>query len=162
MPFEPLKTDEPRKMGQEKRQKEFEGQMLKGSLIIGLVAVSVFILCGWPFLTIQEYRVSGLLFWALAGALPAFIVGTLASWRYKLAGASGFAGGALTAGVFIHFRMDFSLLRGFVPDIPQAEYPDNWKWLIPAVWLILCLIVSFLFGSSDKDFDSDSPRTPEE
>jgi len=162
MSFEPLKTDEPIHPGQEKRQKEFEGQILRGSMIIGLTAVTVFVLCSWPFLMVEEYRVTGLRFWAIFGAIPALAVGTFVAWRFRLTGASGFAGGALVSSVFIHLRMDFSLLRGLVPDVPQADYPESWKWLIPAIWLILCLVISFVFGSTDKDFDSDQAAGTDE
>jgi hypothetical protein len=160
MSFEPLKTDEPKAPGQEKREKEFEGQILKGSMIIGVTSVVVFILCGWPFLVIEEYRVSGLFQWAWTGALPALIVGSVAAFKFKLAGASGFAGGALASAVFIFLRMDSNLLRNFVADVAKPDYPDNWKYLIPLAWVVLSLVISVILAAGDKDFDYETPPEP--
>ncbi len=160
MPFEPLQTDEPKAPGQEKREKEFEGQILKGSMIIGVTSVVIFVLCGWPFLIIEEYRIAGLVQWALSGALPALIVGSIAAYRFKLAGASGFAGGSLAAAVFIFLRMDTNLLRNFVNDVAKPDYPDNWKYLVPLAWVVLSLVISVLFAAGDKDFDHDAPPEP--
>jgi hypothetical protein len=156
MPFEPLRTDE-KATSQTKRVAEFEGQMMAGCSVIGLTSVLIFALTAWPFFIVPEYRIAGLTQAFLWGMLPAWCLGTFSTVRMGLAGASGFVGGAFISAIFMFLRLDQSMLRNFVPDVPRPDYPDAWKGLVPLGFVLVSLTLAILFVPK-KEFLSDAEK----
>jgi hypothetical protein len=74
-----------------------------------------------------------------------------------LAGASGFVGGAFISAIFMFLRLDQSMLRNFVPDVPRPDYPDAWKGLVPLGFVLVSLILAILFVPK-KEFLSDAEK----
>lgn len=154
MGFEPLQTDE-KLYSRVEGQKEFEAQMMGGCTTIGLGSVAVFALCAWPWFVVQEYRVAGLQTWLMLGALPALALGAALSRLFGLAGASGFVGGSLISAVFVFLRLDQSMMRNLIPDVPRPDYPDIWKYLVPLIWILVSMVVAGLLVPS-KEFRTEN------
>jgi branched-subunit amino acid transport protein AzlD len=144
MPFEPLLTDE-ELSSPAKQKKDFEAQLMAGCVTIGVVSLTTYVLTVWPFAVLPEYTVVGLLRILAMGALPASVFGAVAGRRFALAGASGFFGGAMAAAVFMHLRLQQTLLGNYTKDIPKPEYPDFVAWALPVSWFLWAGLVAWVF-----------------
>lgn len=143
MPFEPLGTDEPL-ADAPKKHRDFESQIMAGCTTIVLASLITYALTVWPWFTMEEYTVRGLLTIALAGMLPATLFGIFCSRKFDQAGASGFFGGAMATGVFIYLRLQQTMLGKHSVDLPMPEYPEGFGWAVPLAWVLLAAAVAWV------------------
>ncbi|MCG9895872.1 MAG: hypothetical protein MH204_10405 [Fimbriimonadaceae bacterium] len=161
MPLDPLRTDEKRDDPAAYPRKDFEGQMMSGCMTIGLGSVISYVLVAWPLFFVPEYSIQGLLQWAGLGVVPLLIFGAVLCRRFGLAGAAGFVGGAIPGAVFLYLRLNQTLARGLIPDLPKAEYPESWVGFLPLLFILLCLLwAGFLVPGREfrTEAEQDSDR----
>lgn len=145
MPFEPLQTDEPL-TGPKERRKDFEAQLMAGCTTIGVVSLLTYFLTVWPFTVFADYKASELAMILLCGALPATVLGCLATLKFKLAGASGFFGGGMAGAVFMYLRLQQTALGYLeVKDLPRPDYPAAVAWGMPVGWFAVSGLMAYLF-----------------
>ena len=144
MPFDPILTDEAL-TEPVKKKSDFEAQLMAGCMSIGVVSLITYGLVIWPFAVFKEYSVDGLLTILAAGPLAASVFGAVAGRKLALAGASGFFGGAMAGAVFMHLRLQQTLLGRYTKDLPAPEYPDFVALALPIGWFLVAGIVAFLF-----------------
>lgn len=111
----------------------------------------------WPFFVIADQHLTTQFILALAlGGLPALIFGAVSARKYGLAGGCGFFGGATAIAIFLFLHLQ-QLMIGYVNrEIPRPEYPESWKWIIPAIWLIVSLVAILVFLRRSEFGDSTS------
>ncbi|MBS1724043.1 MAG: hypothetical protein JSS66_13945 [Armatimonadetes bacterium] len=144
MPFEPLQTDETVSEPAQKK-KDFESQLMAGCTTIGVVSLLTYGLTIWPFSVFPEYTTKGLTLILIAGCGPAMILGAVAGRTLRLAGASGFFGGAMAGAVFMHLRLQQTLLGKFTRDLPKPDYADWLAWAVPPTWFVAAGIIALVF-----------------
>ena len=144
MPFDPILTDE-EVTTTSPSKKEFEAELMGGCVTIGLVSIITYFVTIWPFARFPEYTWTGLATVFGVGALPACCFGVYVCRRFALAGAIGFFGGAMAAAVFMHLRLQQTMLGYYGKDIPRPEYPESFAVLIPLAWFVLTASLSFIF-----------------
>lgn len=151
MPFEPLRTDE-KFEGQAPKQTDFEKQLMSGCSVILVSCFIVYFMVIWPWIVFEDgYTVQGLIRVLSFGAGFASAFGIFLILKFKLAGASGFVGGAMASAVFMFLRMQqFMLARGSV-DLPQPEYPDRWTGLVPLAWMMIVLAIVGVLWPKEAD-----------
>lgn len=159
MPFEPLQTDE--KLDQPaKRAQDMDAAMLAGCT--GFVGASLltYVLAVWPWFVFDTtHRIATLGLCGLVGGGPAVVVGIVAVRRYGLAGACGFVGGGLATAIFMFLRLEQVVALRGDRRMPQPEFPDMWRWLVPVAYLaVVLLVVSVALPRSE--FLAE-PLTPE-
>jgi len=142
MAFEPLQTDEKLDVPEQTAQ-DMDKQMLFGCSGFLIASVVGYLLTIWPFLAFQKIEQT---FWLAAcfaaGGGPAIIVGLISTRRFGLAGACGFVAGAMTTGIFLYLRIQQSFLSALAKSSPTPEYPDSFIWLLPIVWILLCVFLA--------------------
>lgn len=146
MPFEPLRTDEPRS-GPKTKQKDFDTEMLGGCSAFVTVSLLTYFMTVWPHLVFYEtYRLSTLALDCVLGMLPALILGGYATRRFGLAAAGGFIGGSLAAAIFLFLNLKRVLLSENLPqmnkDLPPAEFPQSWQYFVPLAWMLASFLVT--------------------
>ena len=144
MPTDGLGTDEELSQAPPKN-KEFEAQLMSGCSTIGVVSVITYFMTIWPFAVYPEYSIVGLLKIIGFGILPASILGAIAARRFALAGASGFFGGAMAAAVFIHLRLQQTMLGNYARDIPKPDYPESFAFMLPLLWFVWSGALAWIF-----------------
>jgi Na+(H+)/acetate symporter ActP len=143
VPFEPLGTDEPLAEAP-KKHRDFETQIMAGCMTIVLASLITYALAVWPWFTMAEYTMRGLFGIVLAGMLPATVFGVYCTRKFDQAGASGFFGGAMTAGVFMYLRLQQTLLGKHSVDLPAPEYPEGFGWAVPLAWVLFAGAVAWV------------------
>lgn len=145
MPFEPLQTDE-RLEAPAKRERDMDTVMLFGCSGFLVEAVASYGLTVWPWFVVpQMHQIGGLALAFALGAVPAIATGVMATRKFGLPGACGFAGGALASAIFMFLRLQqLVALRGNL-QFPQPEYPNLWVWLVPGAFLLLVALVIAIF-----------------
>ena len=156
MPFEPLQTDEAVE-GPAKKERDFDTQMLAGCTTFVAVSLLSYGLAVWPYFVFQNtYELKSLALASGIGLIPAALVGGYAVWRWGLAAAGGFVSGSLATAIFLMLRLKQVLLTEGIKDLPQAEFPESWQYLVPGAWMLVVLAVSALlirkeeFGPGEK------------
>lgn len=153
MPFEPLQTDEVLE-APAKRERDMDTQMLFGCTSFVGASFITYGLAIWPFFVIDDQHLtSQFLLAAGLGGLPALAFGVYCARKYGLAGGCGFFGGATAVGIF-HFLHLQQLMIGHVNrEIPEPEFPESWKWIVPTIWLVvaLAMVLAFLRRSEFGD-----------
>lgn len=144
MPVDGLGTDEQLESAPP-RQREFESQLMAGCSTIAVTSILTYFMTAWPFAAFPEYSTTGLLQILLFGALPATVLGVLASRRFALAGASGFFGGAMAAAVFMHLRFQQTAIGYVARDMPRPDYPILVIQLLPMAWFAWSGLVALIF-----------------
>ncbi|MBS1715686.1 MAG: hypothetical protein JST30_15260 [Armatimonadetes bacterium] len=145
MPFDPILTDEPLSEPAKQKRKDFEAQLMAGCMSIGVISIITYGLVIWPFAVFQEYSLNGLLTILAAGPLAACVFGAVAGRRLALAGATGFFGGAMAGAVFMHLRLQQTMLGRYTKDLPAPEYPDLVAYAVPVGWFLLSGLVALVF-----------------
>jgi len=145
MPFDPILTDEPLSEPAQKKRKDFEAQLMAGCMSIGVISILTYGLVIWPFAVFQEYSVNGLLTILATGPLPACVFGAVAGRKLALAGSTGFFGGAMAAAVFMHLRLQQTMLGKYTKDLPAPEYSDLVAILLPVGWFLVSGLVALVF-----------------
>lgn len=150
MPFEPLRTDEPH-LGPKAKRQDLDSQMLAGCGTFVFVSLMIYFVSIWPHFAFQEtYRLKTLAMNCAFGMVPAAILGTYATRRFGLAAAGGFAGGALSMGIFLFLRLQQVLAVEGNMDFPQPEFPQSWQYLIPGAWILAVMILAALFLKKEE------------
>lgn len=153
--MDPLQTDEKLEKPAPKVP-DFERQLMGGCFTIGLLAIAVYIAGALPFFFVLEYTVQGLVTGALLGWIPAALVCAFLIHKMGIAGASGYLGGSLCAVVFIFLRLGQVMAGKMDPSLPAPEYPDDWAWLVPLVWMIGSIVVTLLAYPKEEPADRGS------
>jgi hypothetical protein len=91
----------------------------------------------------------------LAGLPAAYIVGTIASARFGIAGAAGFVGGMVSTSIFLYLRFEQVFLEADAQRIPPPDFPTWFQWFIPAMNLAFALLLAvsaivFLPNKADR------------
>ncbi|MCU0315642.1 MAG: hypothetical protein MUC92_03515 [Fimbriimonadaceae bacterium] len=149
MGFEPLKTDE-KIPPTNKPKSDFEAQLMSGCSVIVVVAFLTYFLTAWPWFVFPLYTLTGLQTAIVAGCGTSVVLGGISCFRFRIAGASGFLGGALAAGVFIFLVLN-EVGKGRVSqDLPRPEYPERWQWMVPLLFVVACVLVAILLTRKEK------------
>lgn len=139
MPFEPLRTDEPIE-GPRPKQQDFDSQMLSGCGTFVALSLLTYGLAVWPHILFhQTYLLNTLLLDCAIGMIPAILLGGWSTRRHGMPGAGGFLGGAMAAAVFLNLRLKQIVMMEGTRDLPQAEFPASWQYLLPGAWLLVVL-----------------------
>jgi hypothetical protein len=157
--FEPLQTDEkldrPVKPGP-----TFDTQMLIGCGSFVVTSFFTYALAVWPWLAFPLTHQVATLAWAIGlGLVPACVMGAVATRRAGLAGACGFLGGIMASAVFVHLRVDQHMLGRVVRDLPLPEYPTNWKYLLPAAYVLFAgIVIAFALPRGEIGDEPEAPK----
>ena len=136
MPFEPLQTDEP-VTSKGPKVRDLDSQMLAGCGTFVVLSLLTYFLAIWPHLAFFDtYRIRTLAIDCGIGMLPALLAGAVATRKWGLPAAGGFISGALAGAIFLLLRLKQIVLMEGTKDLPQPEFPANWQYLIPAVWML--------------------------
>lgn len=139
MPFEPLRTDEPIEAPAPK-ERDFDTQMLAGCTTFVAVSLLVYGLSVWPYFVFQNtHELKALALASSLGLIPAALAGGYSVWKWGLAAAGGFVSGALATAIFLMLRLKQVLLTEGIEDLPQAEFPPSWQYLVPGAWMLVVL-----------------------
>lgn len=149
MPVDGLGTDEQLESPAPK-QKEFEAQLMAGCSTIAVTSLITYFMTAWPFAVFPEYSIVGLGQIFLFGALPATVLGVIASRKFALAGASGYFGGAMAAAVFMHLRFQQTALGYLAPDMPKPDYPPFLIQVLPFAWFAGAGLIAFVFYRRER------------
>lgn len=149
MPFEPLRTDEPRPRNQAK-PKDFDSEMLAGCSSFVLVSLLTYFMVIWPHLVFYEtFRLATLGLACGLGMGPAAILGAYGTRKFGLAAAGGFVGGALASSIFLFLNLKRILLAENLPDmnrdLPKPEYPQSWQYFVPLAWMLAVIVIAGVF-----------------
>lgn len=128
-----------------RRKKDFEAQLMAGCTTIGVVSMATYFLTIWPYAAFEEYKLSGLVSTLVYGAVPASIFGAVAARKFALAGASGYFGGAMAGAVFMHLRLQQTMLGFYTKDIPRPEYPEFTAIALPMTWFACAGAIAWIF-----------------
>lgn len=150
MPVDGLGTDEPLTEPVQ-RKKDFEAQLMAGCTTIGVVSLATYFMSIWPYTVFHEYTVQGLVSTLAFGGLPACVFGAIAARKLALAGASGFFGGSMASAVFMHLRLQQTMLGYYTKDIPRPEYPESTQIWLPIGWFVLTGLVSWIFCRRESE-----------
>lgn len=150
--MEPIQTDEPIRSTDE-APVDFEGQLMAGCSLIGIVAFVIFGLLTWPWFAFRagqdqlppEFTMSGLMMILACGCIPTLIAGAFIVRKAEAAGAAGFLGGSMAFGVFLFLRMSQGFVAKEIADLPHAEYSETLGTTVPLVWAISVIVTTILF-----------------
>ena len=141
MPFEPLRTDEPR-TGHGRKERDFDSQMLAGCSAFVAISLLSYAVAVWPhFVFYQTYQIRTLALDCALGMIPAAILGGFATRRFGLAAAGGFVSGSLATSIFLLLRLKQVLLLEGVRDLPQPEFPQSWQYVVPLAWMLAVFVI---------------------
>ena len=144
MPFEPLRTDEAVE-GPAKKERDFDTQMLAGCTAFVAVSVLSYGLAVWPYFVFPNtHELRALALASGLGLIPAAVAGGYAVWKWGLAAAGGFVSGSLATAIFLMLRLKQVLLTEGIEDLPQAEFPQSWQYLVPGAWMLVVLALAAL------------------
>lgn len=124
---------------------DFETQLMSGCTTIAGVSLLCYALSVGPWFLFPEYQRTGLASAVGLGALLASSVGLVSTLRLKLAGIVGFAGGALSAGVFQYLRLQHVFAAMDDPDTPNPDFPQLTVVLVPFGWVVYVAAATVLF-----------------
>lgn len=145
MPFEPLGTDEPIKGSNYPRPpKSFENQLVGGCTTILGGSLLTFLLTWWPFLAFPANTTAGLMQCLTFAGVPVVIAGAILTRFFDLAGAIAFGGGLFVGSVFLYLNLNLEVIGIKDPNLAQPEYPAEWQWIIPLIWLLVGITVVIL------------------
>ena len=144
MPIDGTGTDE-ELTGPQFSKKDFEAELMAGCSTIALVSLVTYLVTVWPFFKFPEYSIVGLVSIVSTGILPAMVIGVIVSRKFALAGAAGFFGGSMAGAVFMHLRLQQTLLGKYAQDMPRPDYPDIVAWIIPFAWFSVAGIIAWIF-----------------
>ena len=150
MPADGLGTDEELTQVPHRR-KDFEAQLMAGCSTIGIVSLITYGTTVWPFAVFPEYSIVGLAKILGFGAGTASILGAVAGRKFGLAGSSGFFGGSMAAAVFMHLRLQQTMLGQFARDMPKPDYPESLALWIPFVWFAWAGAIAWIFCRREPD-----------
>lgn len=142
------------------RERDMDTQMLVGCSGFVLVSFGVYFLVIWPFLVwLDIYRLTTLGIALVAGVIPAFVVGAIASRKVGIAGAGGFVGGILAVAIFLYLRFEQAFAAGLARQSPEPEYPKAVQWIGPT-GLLLAAVVIVLFFVDRKTIGTETDDRP--
>src|SRR5688572_13729892 len=153
MPFEPLRTDEPRE-GPKTKERDIDSQMLAGCTTFVSASLLSYVLSVWPHFVFQnthELKTLGLA--CALGLLPAAALGGYSVWKWGLAAAGGFVSGALAVAIFLMLRLKQVVMMEGIKDLPQPEYPESWQYLVPGAWMLVVIaLIALLIRKEEISF----------
>ena len=151
-------TDE-RIEGKPKKRPDLDAELLRGCITIGTLSLLVYGLTIAPFYFTEHHTYSGLARTGLLGAAPALVLGALAVRRLGLSGATGLMGGAAAGAIFIYLRME-QVMLGYagISTLPMPEIPPFWSWLLPLIWVLVCLAAVLLLYPKNGQGTVDNRR----
>lgn len=88
---------------------------------------------------------------ALIGLLPCMVLGVIAVRKFGYPGVTGFVGASAGIALFWYIRLGHVGLTAMAEDMPQAEFPATFTWLVPVAYMILATAVAMLTFSSGED-----------
>lgn len=136
-----------------------DARFFVGCTTITVLSVAFFVLEAWPFFIFRTSSVAGLRSIALAGCLPALLLGAIVVRKFSLEGATAFIGGTVSASVFAFLRMDMLELGRFgqIEALAAPDYPSFWVWLLPTIWALLVTSVTLFLLPQAASRDEVSP-----
>jgi len=151
MAFEPLETDE--KLDTPvKRAPDMDAAMLFGCSGFVLTSIGGYLLSVWPFLVFSDTeKLTVLASAAAVGLIPAAILGIFATRKFRLAGACGFVGGALSTGIFLYLRLEQVFISALSRQAPTPDYPKITMYLVPLGWILTTAILSIAFLPKESE-----------
>ncbi len=142
--MEPLKTDEKLPAGSRKTQPDMDTAMLGGCTIFIITSAGAYLLSVWPhFLYPTTDKAATLRLCSELGLIPSLFFGIVMARKFRLAGACGFVGGALTTSVFLFLRIQQVFVTAGSSQGPTPNYPVALMYLIPIGWVLLAIGVAF-------------------
>ncbi len=145
MAFEPLQTDE-KLENPVARPPDMDAAMLFGCSGFVLSSIGGYMLSVWPFLVFQETeKLTTLATAAAIGLTPAAILGIVSTRKFRLAGACGFVGSALSVGIFLYLRIEQTFISSLARQAPAPDYPKVVMYLAPLGWILISAILGLLF-----------------
>lgn len=153
MPFEPLGTDEKIEGGRGRRPRDFEGQLMSGCAVILAGSLFGYLLAAWPYFVFDQHTLRGLGVTLVFSTVPVWVFGVFLVRTLGQAGATAFAGALLVGAIFMYLRLQLVVAVRGDPNLPQAEYPDRWHWMVPLGWLLAGLAVLVVFLPKDGGED---------
>ncbi|MBS1704533.1 MAG: hypothetical protein JST40_01555 [Armatimonadetes bacterium] len=158
MPFEPLQTDE-KLDAPIKAEPDFDQVMLKGCSFFVVASLMSYFLAIWPWIAVKSPEKLGGFFLAVGlGFGTSGIFGAYCAHKSGLPGASGYLGGGLASAVFLHLRLKSLALGYDMREIPKPEFPLDWVWMAPVVWVLATLLVAAVFLLKSPDGPSFEPE----
>jgi len=151
MAFEPLETDE-KIDTPTKRAPDMDTAMLFGCSGFVITSIGGWALSVWPFLVLPDTeRIAMLGLASAVGLTPAAILGILATRKFRLAGACGFVGGAMSTGIFLYLRIEQIFISAFARQAPAPDYPRAMMFLVPVAWVLVAAILALAFLPKEKE-----------
>lgn len=158
MPFEPLGTDEKLDRPAKKKQ-SMDSAFLAGCTTVAFLSLLIWGVAAWPFFVFEMHLRQGLISASLAGFLPALAVGAFSVAKAGMTGATGFAGGAFSVGLFAYLQLENLTLGNTteIANLPPTDYPEFWAWLMPIIWCLLVVVLILLFLPKGEFEDEGGP-----
>ena len=88
---------------------------------------------------------------ALLGLLPCVVLGVVAVRKFRYPGVTGFVGASAGVALFWYLRLGQIGWTAMAEDMPQAEYPATFTWLVPVAYMVLATAVAMIAFSSGDD-----------
>ena len=145
--------------GKPKKRPDLDSELLRGCITIGTLSLLVFGLTIAPFYFTEQHTFSGLATTGLLGAAPALVLGAIAVRRLGLSGATGLMGGAAAGAIFVYLSME-QVMLGYagISSMPVPEIPPFWSWLLPLIWVLVCLATVLLLYPRNGQGTADNRR----
>jgi hypothetical protein len=159
--MEPLNTDEKLPAGFRKDQPDMDTAMLGGCTIFIITSAGAYLLSVWPhFLYPTTDKAATLRLCSELGLIPSLLFGIVMARRFRLAGACGFVGGALTTSVFLFLRIQQVFVTAGSSQGPTPNYPASLMYLIPIGWVALSILIAIVATPRERFQGLGAPDKP--
>lgn len=138
------------------KERDMDTHMLFGCSGFVFASFASYGLAVWPFFIWMDAHLVSSLGIALAAGLPfAYILGSVSTRKFGIAGAAGFIGGMVSTSIFLYLRFEQVFLEADAQRIPPPDYPVWFQWFVPSVTLAFAIllaasIIVFAPGKADR------------
>lgn len=135
-------------------------EMLRGCTLFVASSLISYFMGVWPFVAFAELLEIRRLAFALAfSAIPVAIFVAFLARRGGVPGLTGSLAGVFAITIFLFLRMKQFLLGLEIRDLPQPEFPADWMWKVPALYLATMLAIGGIAAPRSEKSPS-KPRFP--